>query len=227
MRSPIRFRMGRRTMTDERLRQAQGQNQDMGESDDFEKYPRGPVGAPFGLSGFGQTRSISTRTAARREFQPFLGDWDHNDLSSPASPESTSGRLNPSSISLSTAQSASTTNDEPRIFQIIANRCTRHFRDFINIGHYHGTFAIDSKMFGQADMAKRVPLPGLSLLHWKAEKVPWHVSRRERMWEHSGPTRRRPLGEISREAHHANEIEADVEDRHSATAFPQFPRSEP
>lgn len=222
-RSPIRFRMGRR-MVVEKGGDRKGDYEGMAGRGDWENLPRGPVGAPFGLAGFGQTREMSTSSTKQAESQPWFGNGGSSEAATPTSLTSTSRRR----TSTPTFPSASLTSVQPdpdaRIFQIITNPSTRHFRDIINHGHYHGTFAMDTKMFGQADMARRVPLPALSLLDWRAEEVPWHIAKRERMWDHSGPTRRRCLGEIWREAHGGSE---GTEGDGKPASFSQFTWSEP
>lgn len=64
---------------------------------------------------------------------------------------------------------------EEREYEIQVNRSTMNHRDHINVSHYHGPFAIDSKSAIQEDLAKRVPLPGLSDLNFRRPDKPWRI----------------------------------------------------
>lgn len=191
-RSPIRFRMGRASaFLNQEAAEKGVQEHDQSqatppEAEDAAPLPRGPLGAPFGLGG-GQTRSMSTahqvprpRHDPRRTQLPFAPILDHG----PSIPES-------------------------RIFQIQVNISTRNLRDHVNFGHYHGNFAIDTKMVGQGDLAKKVPTPGLSNIDWKAFEKPWHVTRAEIARDTTGPTRRRRFGELWEEGQKQKEKEKE------------------
>lgn len=67
-----------------------------------------------------------------------------------------------------------------RIFQIQANPARAHFRDQLNISHFHGAFQVDGKSAAQQDLAKRVPTLGLSDVNWRAEDKPWKVMTMEK-----------------------------------------------
>nr|OQO17786.1 hypothetical protein B0A51_15486 [Rachicladosporium sp. CCFEE 5018] len=133
--------------------------------------PRGPSGAPFGMS---QTRSLSTSSLPRPPRKPgpmpFIGSADP-----PPKPSS-------------------------RIFQITTSPAFRKFRDAIDVGHYHGSFTIDTSSPMQEDLAKRVPTLGLSCWNWRKEDRPWRMVERERKLESTGWARRKSLTEISEEA---------------------------
>lgn len=171
-RSPIRFRMGRATGPPAKEEESvETQNHaSASEIDNEAPIPRGPIGTPFGLGM--QTRSMSTShhqlpkppRSSQRMYMPF---------ESPPEPQ-----LAPDS----------------RIFEIVVNRSSRNYRDRVNIAHYHGPFAIDTKMIGQGDLAKKVPTPGLSCLDWKAVEKPWHVIQTEKEREKNGLKPRRRLG---------------------------------
>ncbi|KAK5134691.1 hypothetical protein LTR08_006206 [Meristemomyces frigidus] len=102
----------------------------------------------------------------------------------------------------SSPHTATTDPDEPRIFQIQANVARAHFRDQLNMSHFHGHFAVNGKSIAQPDLAKRVPILGLSDVDWRAEDKPWKVARYE--WEfhgaYAGSGRKKALGELWEEA---------------------------
>ena len=87
---------------------------------------------------------------------------------------------------------------QSRIFQIQTNPARIRFRDQINMGHYHGRFAVRDDI-AQEDLAKRVPIVGLSCIDWKAEDKPWRVMQKEQEREHKGPNRRKSLRELYEE----------------------------
>lgn len=81
------------------------------------------------------------------------------------------------------ALSSSSTPPPPRQFQIQANVAFTRHRDNINSNPYNGPFAVDRKSAIQEDLAKRVPLIGLSDLNLKRMEKPWRVLAREVMYE--------------------------------------------
>ncbi|WPH05000.1 Hypothetical protein R9X50_00789800 [Acrodontium crateriforme] len=85
---------------------------------------------------------------------------------------------------------------EPRQYQIQARSARIHFRDQLNASRFHGAYAIDTKSAAQQDLAKRVPLIGLSDLGWDKEGKPWRVMEKEKDRESTGATRRKGLQEI-------------------------------
>lgn len=97
---------------------------------------------------------------------------------------------------------------ESRIFQVQTNPAYAHFRDQINMGYYHGRFAIDSKSVPQTDLAQTVPLPGLSCVNWKAKERPWRLMNQEKERDRTGPHRRKSLRELY-DTHHETAGTAD------------------
>lgn len=67
-----------------------------------------------------------------------------------------------------------------REYQLQVNIATMHHRDHINASSYHGPFAVDRKSAVQEDLAKRVPLVGLSEINLKKSEKPWRVLAWER-----------------------------------------------
>jgi len=92
---------------------------------------------------------------------------------------------------------------DSRVFQIISNSCSRSFRDQLNSSHFHSSFEVDTKSIAQQDLAKKVPIIGLSDINWKAVDKPWHVVQVEK--EKDGAFRasgkRKTLMEVYEEAH--------------------------
>ena len=106
--------------------------------------------------------------------------------------------------------------DEERIFQIHTSRANRNFRDQINMGHYHGNFAIDGKMVGQGDLAKRVPVVGMSCVDWRARQRPWRFVK----MEGEGREGRERLGVIwEREGKAKAEVKAKEVNERKVDAF--------
>ncbi|KAK4543955.1 hypothetical protein LTR36_004729 [Oleoguttula mirabilis] len=117
-------------------------------------------------------------------------------------PPPTTSTATPGFNTSSSSPSQSTPNanapDEARIFHIQTNAARAHFRDQLNMAHYHGHFAVDGKSAAQQDLATRVPILGLSDVNWRAEDKPWKVTRmeRERDGAYRGSGRRRGLMEM-------------------------------
>ena len=176
-RSPIRFRMGKATVKEEPEEDVQDESNHQvptPSQEDEAPLPRGPVGTPFGLGSPTQVRSMSTSNS-----------------SLPRPPRNSHRRQMPFE-----ARPQPPELSESRIFQIQTNPSSRHFRDQINVNHYHGSFAIDSKMVGQFDLAKKVPTLGLSCVEWKTMDKPWHVVRKEKSRDEKGPMARKRLSEL-------------------------------
>ena len=171
--SPIRFRMGLVSEEDQLSLETleADQTPDVQQPAVTQDPPRqrGPIGTPFGL---GQARSMSTTTLdlprppRKQPPMPFI-DRDEP-LSKPSS----------------------------RIFQLQANPARAHLRDHIDASNYHGSFAIDTKSAIQDDLAKRVPLLGLSAWNWRAPETPWRIMRKMKAREREGPERRKSLREL-------------------------------
>ena len=78
-------------------------------------------------------------------------------------------------------------------FQILVNKSTYSHRDHINTNPYSGPFAVDTKSAIQEDLARRVPLVGLSDINLKKMEKPWRVVAWQRKREMET---RRPLQEM-------------------------------
>lgn len=85
---------------------------------------------------------------------------------------------------------------DSRLYQIQVHPARVHFRDQINAGHYHGSFPIDTKSVAQGDLAKSVPLNGLSCVDWRAGDKPWRILRKEQFQEHESWNKRKSLREL-------------------------------
>lgn len=178
-RSPIRFRMGRATQAAEansgsvnepaRTEEPAETAETPSQAQEKWKSARGPSGGAFGLS---QSRSLSTSS-----------------LPNPPRPPPPMPLIEPS---------YKAPEPQSRIFQIQTNPARIRFRDQINMGHYHGRFAVRDDI-AQEDLAKRVPIVGLSCIDWKAEDKPWRVMQKEQEREHKGPSRRRSMRELYEE----------------------------
>lgn len=92
-------------------------------------------------------------------------------------------------------QSLPTLTDS-RLYQIQVHPARVHFRDQINAGHYHGPYAIDTKSVAQGDLAKSVPLSGLSCVDWRAGDKPWRILQKEQFQEHESWNKRKSLREL-------------------------------
>ncbi|KAK4503511.1 hypothetical protein PRZ48_004426 [Zasmidium cellare] len=88
---------------------------------------------------------------------------------------------------------------DSRLYQIQIHPARVHFRDQINAGHYHGPFSIDSKSVAQGDLAKSVPLVGLSCVDWRAGDKPWRILQQEQFQEHESWSKRKSLRELYNE----------------------------
>lgn len=160
--SPIRFRMGRAQKPgpdeeEERRGTGKGFHEEALPSDPASqgvesRATRGPSGSAFGLA---QTRGLSTSSLPKPPPRPIRMPFDRAPTPEPP-------------------------RDDSRIFQIQTNPSTRRFRDLVNTSHYYGYFAIDTKMVGQEDLNRKVPLKGLSCVEWNAAEKPWAVARGER-----------------------------------------------
>jgi len=67
------------------------------------------------------------------------------------------------------------TNSGPREYQIQVNLSRMNHTDNINANHYSGNFAINTKSAAQEDLAKRVPMIGLSDVNLRPVDKPWRV----------------------------------------------------
>lgn len=76
---------------------------------------------------------------------------------------------------------------QTRKYQLQVNISTMHHRDHLNANPYNGPFVVDSKSAVQQDLAKRVPLIGLSDVNLKKPEKPWRVL----LWERAREGKRR------------------------------------
>jgi hypothetical protein len=94
------------------------------------------------------------------------------------------------------------TDTNSRVFEIQSHPARANFRDQLNMSHYHGGFAVDTKSAAQQDLAKRVPYVGLSDINWKAIDKPWRFveaqSEQHGSFKDSGP--RQSLQEMHEKA---------------------------
>lgn len=104
---------------------------------------------------------------------------------------------------------------ESRLYQIQVHPARVNFRDQINAGGYHGPFAIDTKSVAQGDLAKSVPLPGLSCVDWRVGDKPWRIIKRQQFREHESWDRRKSLRELYEGG---SEAGATLKDKSPATS---------
>lgn len=136
--------------------------------------PKGPVSTPFGMS---QSRSLSTRSL-------------------PTAPRTT-----PALPFLHPDPSPNTHNQTSRIFQLQTNPARINFRDQVDRAEYHGRYMVNTKSAIQQDLAKRVPMPGLSAWEWRKPEKPDRVVQRTRNSE-----KRKSLMEIWEEGKGFDEV---------------------
>lgn len=168
--SPIRFRMGKAPAGEQNAPPPPAATNTASPSSTSDATPRGAWGAPVGGT---QTRAMSTNA----DSLPIP----------PQRPITTPFQPPPPPLL------------ESRIYQIESNYARAHFRDQINVGHYHGGFALDTKSVSQKELVKTVPVPGLSCVDWRREDRAWRIVRKEKEREAAGPHRRKSLREIYEE----------------------------
>jgi hypothetical protein len=166
-RSPIRFRLGpAEADVDEKPRPQQhasistpAATQPSQPAPSSNNTPKGPVSSPFGMS---HIRSLST-----------------NSLPTPP-------RAVPALPFLQPNPSPHDRQPTSRIFQLQTNPAHHSFRDHVERAEYHGRYAIDTKSAIQQDLAKRVPILGLSCWEWRKPEKP------NRLWQRlrDGETRK-------------------------------------
>lgn len=192
--SPVRFRMGKVKDANKAREEIKEVVEEKTEVKD--NSPSGPWGlgnasikstprsAPFGFEPDAprQRRNLSTSSLPTPARRPIRMPFD------PPSPHDTAVKQ---------------AEEEDRVFQIHSSSTHRNFRDQINMGHYHSSFAIDSKMPGQEDLSRRVPVLGMSCVDWRAKDRPWRFvrdevegkGRKERLgalWEREGKGKGEP-----------------------------------
>lgn len=82
-----------------------------------------------------------------------------------------------------------------RHYQLQANTSTFHHRDQIDQTAYNASYKISSRCPVQEDLAKNVPMLGLSEFTLRKEEKPWRVLRAEKQTEESAKTLRQLLEE--------------------------------
>lgn len=71
----------------------------------------------------------------------------------------------------------------PPEYQVQINIATFPHHDHIALNQFHGPFAVDTKSAAQEDLARRVPLLGLSDIDLDKMAKPWRVVEREKAYE--------------------------------------------
>ncbi|KAH0361657.1 hypothetical protein KCU65_g8557, partial [Aureobasidium melanogenum] len=82
-----------------------------------------------------------------------------------------------------------------RHYQLQANTSTFHHRDQIDQTVYNGSFRVSGRCPVQEDLARNVPMPGLSEFTLRKEEKPWRVLRWEKQREEGAKTLRQLLEE--------------------------------
>ncbi|KAI5209558.1 hypothetical protein E4T39_00833 [Aureobasidium subglaciale] len=82
-----------------------------------------------------------------------------------------------------------------RHYQLQVNSSTFHHRDHIEQNAYNGSFAVSTRCLIQEDLAKNVPMPGLSDFTLGKEEKPWNVIRWEKHREETQAKTMRQLAE--------------------------------
>jgi len=164
--SPVRFRMGKVKIGAQEAQQQREEQVQQERRDSRDDVGTGgkwglPPKAPFGLEPEPQhqRRYSSTSTLPNPPERPLRMPFD------PPSPRDTR---------------AEKLADEERIFQIITSPTRRNFRLQADIGQWHGAYPLDKQSIGQEDLAKRVPLQGLSCVEWHGREKPLGVVTREK-----------------------------------------------
>jgi hypothetical protein len=188
-RSPIRFRMGKVTRPSH-LEAVDEDRRGTMKQEEQPPKPSRPL-TPWGLNTE-QRRDMSTSTARSADgYTPFFGPEETTSKHGPSQSRRREPNISEDTSGLSDADS--------RVFQVQANPSFRKFRDRADENQYHGSFAMDLKQFGQADLYKKVPQKGLSCCGWRAPKRPWDIIQQEKQRDATGIMRRRRLGELYEE----------------------------
>ncbi|KAG9836883.1 hypothetical protein KCU98_g13819, partial [Aureobasidium melanogenum] len=98
-----------------------------------------------------------------------------------------------------------------RHYQLQANTSTFHHRDQIDQTAYNGSYKISSRCPVQEDLAKNVPMLGLSEFTLRKEEKPWRVLRSEKQKEEGAKTLRQLLdeGPASNKSTTANHVQQE------------------
>ena len=91
----------------------------------------------------------------------------------------------------SNQQASSSSSPSPRSrtssrdYQLLINMAAMNHRDHVNVNPYNGPFAVDTKSAVQQDLAKQVPMLGLSDVNLRKQEKP----RRVLQWEKAHESR--------------------------------------
>ena len=96
-------------------------------------------------------------------------------------------------------------SSEAKLFDIRAADTMRNFRHAADQRPFYGHFNLQTQVLGQADLARRVPLPGLSCLDWRQDGQYWRMM----MLERGGREDRKRLGVLWAESQGGPEIKQD------------------
>ncbi|KAI4799149.1 hypothetical protein E4T44_11881 [Aureobasidium sp. EXF-8845] len=98
-----------------------------------------------------------------------------------------------------------------RHYQLQANTSTFHHRDQIDQTVYNGSYQVSGRSLVQEDLAKNVPMVGLSEFTLRKEEKPWRVLRREKERDGTAKSLRQLLQEepASRNGTAANHVQQE------------------
>ncbi|KAI4828087.1 hypothetical protein E4T44_09869 [Aureobasidium sp. EXF-8845] len=98
-----------------------------------------------------------------------------------------------------------------RHYQLQANTSTFHHRDQIDQTMYNGSYQVSGRSLVQEDLAKNVPMVGLSEFTLRKEEKPWRVLRREKERDETAKSLRQLLEEelASRNGTAANHVQQE------------------
>jgi len=82
---------------------------------------------------------------------------------------------------------------QQRHYQLQANPSTFHHRDHIDQSVYNGSYKVSNRSLVQEDLAKNVPMVGLSEFTLRKPEKPWRVLHREKEREQTTKTLRHLL----------------------------------
>ena len=191
---PIRFRMGRAPVRQQRAPEEEQQQQ--------QKQTQ-----PQQINPFEEQQESQLTTSSARSRPPQNSPWgvtapSHRQTRALSTPSSTLPKPPPNPLDLpGFSHQAQAPASESRIFEIRANPARVSFRDQLNTSHFHGHFAYDTQSTAQQDLLKRVPIPGLSDVNWRAEGKLWKKVEKERELHAAfrGSGKRKRLTEIYEE----------------------------
>lgn len=205
--SPVRFRMGKVKAG------SQAQPPVRQEAEDVQKDSRGPRSGAWGLEESASGRGFTGAPFGLEPDTPHQRRYSSTSSLPKPTPRPIRMPFDPPSPPDTVAEKA---EEQDRIFEIRTSSTNRNFRDHINMGHYYGSFAIDSKMPGQEDLAKRVPVLGMSCIDWRAKERPWRFVQRES----EGRDKRERLGALwEREGKHKLDIHDNSGVKDGQTGF--------